>query len=339
MSRQSEIRKQLGLDIDQKDNTNEIGNSIAKAANENAARKKKEEEERRRREQQSSVKETPYESKKVELKATEFQDPNPTSFTNFTEPSKKTPSLPQGRGSNRDSMLKKKTSLTNEHGIRRDSKQAYREEQQRVLSKNKDFATDLISDLQKTQQMESTIPMNERKKDFTPAMIQNVDDYFKVIEYSIRPGQEKVIQNMGEGAAQRIVQNALSQENVRKMQNLPNKVEEIEKWLSDHPELDPNANLEGEKQSIPMRSTRGFADIVTLGLLSKAQALPDAGKYAAAGAVTGGVLGNFVPGGIVMPEEALTIPAGAALGFRYGMTTGSAKYMMQLEAGSSYAEL
>ena len=114
-----------------------------------------------------------------------------------------------------------------------------KDEKEEFIKPYKEFNYGLRSDIKThiDMQREAGVKDEDIFKSLIPEEDTSIEDRLKIIESKIKPGPENVLYNVKEGWYEREIQNMLSKEYVRKMNNLPNKADEIETFLEENPEI------------------------------------------------------------------------------------------------------
>lgn len=205
-----------------------------------------------------------------------------------------------------------------------------------TIRPHSEFASGLDEDFYQANENTKAIGKKLNVEDIIPEYDNDLDNKLNKIKESIKPGPESLGYSIKEGANERSLMDLLSKESYRKMMGKPNNVDKIEKFMDDNPDLFASGDYSGGTSNKFWRNTaRGTSDVVLQQVQSVKGALPEIATYTGVGAALGTAFATPTLG-IAAPVTSTT---GALLGFKYGMKTGAAKYMYQVEAGLSYNDM
>ena len=219
------------------------------------------------------------------------------------------------------------------------------------LKKYNDYGRELRQDFRMSVDYAKANRLSEEDtiKLVTPESDTKLEDRLESIAEKVRSSEgnnllQEVGQSIQEGWYEKEVYNMLSKEAYRQLQGLPNKVDKVNKFIEDNPDL-----FTQENGKAPYQLLRGSTGVFRQGYDNMKETLQDPGTYlviagiygmsyasaAAATAATGGVA--------ALPAFGTATAAATKLSSVYalskGMSYGSFKNMAELEAGSSYLEL
>jgi hypothetical protein len=181
----------------------------------------------------------------------------------------------------------------------------------------------------------------EIKQELVPkANDYEVEQKLAEIENKLKQGNEGVLYNIQEGYLEKEVMDLLSKEAIKRMNGLPNKLDEVNKFIEEHPEM----SLSEENDNALYKGMRFTGEFVSQTKNSMAYASKDLDSWATAAAIiVGGIAVGAVTGGTALPayvgvtaSALATLSPFAAMGF--GMSYGAAKKMAEVEGGLAYNE-
>lgn len=174
--------------------------------------------------------------------------------------------------------------------------------------------------------------------DFNGA-IAPVNEKFDAQLEDIRAFSEKkdgILYETRKSFVQQNLQEMIANEYTRKMYDLPNRVDELEQFLKNNPEMDPANQYD---KTFMQEIGSGFGQMASQLYGGFKQGIGRAGAFATTGATVGAISGNATGIGIALPEEVITIPAGIVIGASFGMATGYSDYMKRMEGGMEYRDM
>ena len=205
-----------------------------------------------------------------------------------------------------------------------------------ILNPHTEFSNTLDDDFYQANENVKAIGKKLTIEDVTPEYDNDIDNKLNKIKESIKPGPESLMYSIKEGYNERALMDMLSKESYRKMLGKPNNVDKIEKFMDENPDLFASGDYsDGTSNKFWRNTLRGATDVALQQVQSVKSALPEIATYTGVGAALGTAFATPTLG-VAAP---ITSTTGAVLGFKYGMKTGAAKHMYQVEAGLSYNDM
>jgi len=124
--------------------------------------------------------------------------------------------------------------------------------------------------------------------------VTNLDNRLASIERNLKSGKESVLYNMKEASLRKQVETMLANEAVREMNGYNNQLDKIQKWMEEHPELDPDWMKHdlSKVESAIYKMTGGITDMGTLMVQSTKAGIDEALYYGTMGAGMGAMYGG-----------------------------------------------
>ena len=236
--------------------------------------------------------------------------------------------------------------------------EATKDTQRQKVSQFSGFTQGLRNDINKEIDTKKALKMKEKEitSGLVPGFDPDVAKKLDKIAEKIRPGKENVFYNIKEGWHEREVQNLLSQEYVKKMNGKANAVDQVEKWLEEHPEIG-RSGIEDEDEGILKKFVNSGVRFVGSGTRLQYESMIEASKDPNSWAWAGTILAASIMAAPFTGGASLTLNAASPVlianmplltktfaslkpitAITLGMKAGTMNNMANIEAGSAYKD-
>lgn len=249
--------------------------------------------------------------------------------------------------SNNDGIFKYKSNrninpITNDRANKKYNQNRY-SKSYAINKQHFDYANELSKDLGTIYAFKRSLGKTDKEiqEELIPKDTSiDVEKRLADIESKLKQGKEGIGYNIQEGYLEKEVMNILSQEAVKRMNGVPDKLDYVNKFLEEHPEL----SLDEENNNALFKGIRFLGEFTSQTKNSLIYSSKDFGAWATTAAIIlGGVAVGTLTGGTALPAYVgVTSKALASMtplmAAGFGMSYGSGKKMQEIEAGLSYNE-